>query len=257
MANAAFFWINHLIGADLQASAETLDGVVGELVQPVLSVKWRALSSSAFFTGDCGAARPFKFLALLGVSLSDAGTIRLRLANVADFSVVVHDSGVIPASPRVTLDGRRQCLLILPAVVNARYIKVDLVDAGAGFIDVGYAWAGPWWQPERNFSWNFRNGTLSASTKERSLAMNLYATKRPKARTKVFDLAFMRPEEEAAQGVEITDRAGDHSPFGMVPDPLSVDATREMLVGILTDMTETTGVAVRIRARPFELVEII
>jgi hypothetical protein len=67
----------------------------------------------------------------------------------------------------------------------------------------------------------------------------------------------MTPAETKAQGVEISDRAGDHSPFGVVPDPDAADAAREMVVGLLSDITPIAGVALKVRSRAFELVELL
>jgi hypothetical protein len=262
MGNAALFWhgssiANALIGAELAASSETSDGVVGNLTKPVVATAWRALADTAWFTADPGVARDVRFLALFGVSLSASATVRLRLSSSAAHAGDVYDSGVVAANPATVLDGRKQCLLILPAVQSARYSKVDLVDAGAGFIDVGYAWLGNWFVPTRNFSWGFSDGVRTSSNKEYSLGGQGYTMRRPKARVKTFELNFLTPAEAKAQGVEISDKAGNHAPFGIVPDPDASDAAREMVVGLLSEITPTAGVALNVRARPFELVELL
>lgn len=257
MANAAFFWNNNLIGATLAASAETADGPIGNIVKPVVVTAWRALGASASFTADLGAARPTRFLALLGVTLSPAATLRYRLSTTDAHDGDVHDTGVLPANAATLLDGRKQCLLMLAAAHSARYRKLDLADPGAGFIDVGYGVDGDWWQPARNFQWGFGDGARSASNKEYSAAGAAYTLKRPKARVKSFTLGWMTPADAKTQGMEIWDKAGDHSPFGIIPDPAAVDAPREMLVGILSQMDPTTGVALNVRSRQFELVELL
>jgi hypothetical protein len=257
MANAALFWVNSLVGASLAASAETADGPVGNLVKPQVVTAWRALGTAASFTADLGAVRDIRFLALLGVTLGAGATLQLRLSSSGAHAGDVYDSGVVAANAATLLDGRKQCLHLPPALQSARYAKVDLADAAAAFIDVGYAWLGDWWQPARNFSWGFADAVRSRSNKEPSLGGQLYTLKRPKARVKSFALDFLTPAEAKAQGIEIADKAGDHAPFGIIPDPAASDATREMVIGTLSDLGTVTGVALNVRARPFELTELL
>lgn len=254
---AAFFWNNHLSDAELAASNEAGDGVVGNLLMTQLRRAWRALGSAAWFTADYGAARNVRVLALLGVSLGASATLRWRLSTTAAHGGDVHDTGTVPADARATLDGRKQCLVILPADRSARFSRVDIEDPGAGFIDCGFAAQAPWFQPQRNYSLGFADGVESGTVQEMALGGSIYTLKRPKARVKRFSLNFLTPAEAAAQGVEITERAGVSAMFGMIPNPASADAAGEMLVGQLRDFGETAAPSVKFRQRSFILREFV
>lgn len=256
-SNATFFWTNQLSDADLAASDEAGDGVVGNLLKTQLRRAWRALGSAAWFTADYGTTRPVRVLALLGVSLGASATLRWRLSTTAAHDGDVHDTGTIAAGARGTLDGRKQCLVILPADKSARFSKVDLEDPGAGSIDCGFAAQAPWFQPQRNYSLGFADGVESATVQEEALGGSIYSLKRPKARVKRFSLNFLTPAEAAAQGVEITERAGVSAMFGMIPNPDSADAAAEMLVGQLRDFGETAAPSVKFRQRNFVLREFV
>lgn len=257
MAYPAYFWINNLAGATLAASAETADGPVANLVKPQVVTAWRALASSAWFTADFGGAAPVRVLALLGVALGAGATLRLRLSSSAAHAGDVYDSGVISANAATVLDGRKQCLLVLPATYSAQYAKVDLADGAAAFIDVGWAFLGDWFQFARAYSWGFTDAVASQSNKERALGGQFYTQRRPKQRIRSFTLNFMSPAEAKAQSRDISDRVGDHAPFGMIPDPAAVDAAQEFLVGILSDLGTVAGTARDTRSRTFELTELL
>lgn len=257
MANAILATSNLLIGAELAASAETQDGPIANIARPPAVTAWRALGSSAWFTADLGAAQTIRALLLMRVTLGPAGTIRVRLSDSAAHDGNVWDSGVQPANAATLLDGRKQCLVLPAGAPSARYVKVDLADAGAAFIDVGYAWLSDWWQPQRNFSMGFQDGTATSSVREISKGGQVYAQKRPKARIKRFALDFMTPAEAKTRMPEIDDRVGDTAPLLFIPDPGAVDAASQAIVGLLTDLSDVTGRSTKMRARPFEIVELL
>jgi hypothetical protein len=257
MSNAVLAWSNLLIGAELAASAETDDGRVGNIVKPQVVTAWRALAASAWFAADLGAAQPMRVLMLLGVTLSPAATLRVRLSTSDAHAGDVYDSGIVAAGAATGFDGRKQCLRVFPAAQTAHYVKVDLADGGAAFIDVGYAWIGDWWQPARNFSWGFQDGVQTETVREISKGGQVYALRRPKARVKRFALDFATPTEAKTQMRQIDDRVGDHAPFLMIPDPDAADAASEAIIGTMTDLQPVTGRALNVRSRPFEMVELL
>jgi hypothetical protein len=65
----------------------------------------------------------------------------------------LYDSGAVAMNRAVILRARSQAVLLLPATVTARYLKIDFADSALLYLEAGLAWAGPLFQPSRNFNY--------------------------------------------------------------------------------------------------------
>jgi hypothetical protein len=188
--------------------------------------------------------------------LSDVGTLRLLLSTTDSHDGDVYDSGTLAADAAEILDGRRQCLHVLPEAKSARYAKVELDDPAAEFVDVGYAALNDWFQPAYARSWGAGDGIADPSLKQRTLAGNIIVTKRAKWRETGFSLDFLLDSEKG--DMRALDRvAGASGPVVFIPDPAAADAAEEMILGMLKQTEPLIRRQVNIRSRHFEIEELL
>lgn len=113
---------------------------------------WRSAADlTTWFSMDAGAATTWQAFGVFRTNLTSAATVRWTVSNVADFSVLVYDSGTLSAG---VVAGIGQAVFVAPSVITGRYAAVDIEDPTNpdGFISVGGAYFGPMWRPAINIS---------------------------------------------------------------------------------------------------------
>jgi ethanolamine utilization microcompartment shell protein EutS len=86
-------------------------------------------------TADLGAEVRVDCVALISITPGAGAIVQARLANVANFSVTLVDTGLLNAE--VQDESQGNVVLVLQAPVMARYLRVDLTDRAAPYIDSG------------------------------------------------------------------------------------------------------------------------
>jgi hypothetical protein len=66
--------------------------------------------------------------------------VQARLSNAANFNVTLADTGLVNAEAQDESQGN--IVLVFPAPVTARYLRVDLTDGAAPYMDIGLLVAG-------------------------------------------------------------------------------------------------------------------
>ena len=107
----------------------------------------RLNAASVVLDVDLLAALPVDCVAMLSTTLSANATIRVRLANMSRFASVLADTGTINAEAQDEAQGN--VVLVLPAPVTARYLRIDLPDGATAFMDIGLLLAGHLWRLQR------------------------------------------------------------------------------------------------------------
>jgi len=105
-------------------------------------------------------------VALLSTTISANATIRVRLANVSSFATVLADSGSINAEAQDEAQGN--VVLVMPAPVTARYLRIDLADGAAAFMDIGLLVAGQVWRLQRGTAYGIREGRVMLDRRDRN-----------------------------------------------------------------------------------------
>ena len=163
----AFLYSNLAQGAVLtSAQASVASMPVGNLQDPQPRRRVRFASGSATLNADLLTAAPVDCVALISTTLSASATIRVRLANVADFSVLLADTGTITAEAQD--EGQGNVVVVLPAPITARYVRIDLVDGAASLIDVGVLAAGGLWRLLRGTAYGIREGRVMLDRRDRN-----------------------------------------------------------------------------------------
>jgi len=126
----------------------------------------RLNAASATLDVDLLAAPPVDCVALLSTTLSANAIIRLRLANVSSFATVLADTGTINAEAQDEAQGH--VVMVLPAPVTARYLRIDLTDGAAAFMDIGLLVAGQLWRLLRGTAYGIREGRVMLDRRDRN-----------------------------------------------------------------------------------------
>jgi hypothetical protein len=126
----------------------------------------RLNAASAVLDVDLLAALPVDCVALLSTTLSATATIRVRLANVGSFATVLADTGTINAEAQDEAQGN--VVLVLPASITARYLRIDLTDGAAASMDIGLLVAGQLWRLQRGTAYGIREGRVMLDRRDRN-----------------------------------------------------------------------------------------
>jgi hypothetical protein len=243
MANALLSWINHVDreGTLFQTDSQVTGAPAKQLAEPIVAYPWRTnATTQSYVEIDWQADQPVRLLILAGASLAGTDTVRHRLT--ADGGLPTDgdqlDTGAIACG---VAEGYGLHAYVLPATVQARYWRLD-IDApsrvDAGYFDVGRAWAGDAFQPERNYSLGWQEQWQDASkihTAPRSGAEFV----EPRYQRRILTLAL----EALSRGEALDDLkemgriAGSRAQVAFVPDPDSTRLQREALIGRLAEST--------------------
>ncbi|MCA3413861.1 MAG: hypothetical protein INF84_04595 [Roseomonas sp.] len=163
----AFLYDNAAKGAVLTSAQANVPSMpLANLQDPQPRRRARLMGSSATITADLGAEVPVDCVALLSTTLSANATIRVRLANVSSFATVLADTGSINAEAQDEAQGN--VVLVLPAPVTARYLRLDLTDGAAAFMDIGLLVAGQLWRLQRGTAYGIREGRVMLDRRDRN-----------------------------------------------------------------------------------------
>ena len=123
------------------------DGHVGK--------RWRSTADPGYFTLDLAADVSLDTLGLFGLTLASTGSIRVRVSTAAGGATSgnVHDVTYTVADEEMDLD---YGAFVLPfaSPVSARYVRFDLADGAASYVEAGAVLAGL----REAFTYNFVPG---------------------------------------------------------------------------------------------------
>ena len=164
---AAFLYNNVATAAVLTSAQATVASMpVANLQDPQPRRRVRFNAGTATLDADLLAAQSVDCVALISTTLSASATIRVRLANVANFSAVLSDTGTINAEAQD--EGQGNVVVVLPAPITARYVRIDLVDGAASLIDAGVLVAGALWRTERSIAYGIDEGRVILDRRDRN-----------------------------------------------------------------------------------------
>ncbi|MFN7308968.1 MAG: hypothetical protein ACK5TQ_20660 [Acetobacteraceae bacterium] len=150
--------------ASVQASIATKP--ITNLQDPQPRRRARLMGSAATITADLGAEVSEDCIALISTTLGAGAMVQARLSNVANFSVTLADTGLLNAEAQDESQGN--VLLVLPAAVTARHLRVDLSDGAAPYMDIGLLVAGQLWRLQRGTAYGIREGRVMLDRRDRN-----------------------------------------------------------------------------------------
>jgi hypothetical protein len=230
-------WENALATATLSVSSEAASLPAANLVSPHRADRWRTVGAAdAWLRADFGAPVTIGLVALFGSNLTTGGQIRIRLGTTAGAGDV-HDSTLIAAG---IAEGYAQAVYApdpaVTGVLSARHLQIDLVDPSlsvAGYHEAGFAWAGPLWSPERNFSYGWPMGWDDRSVVTKSRGGQAWVDALPKARSIELGFDWLTETERDAGMLELQRRAGRTKNIVVIPKPDRASRARETVMGLV------------------------
>lgn len=152
MENCGFGWQNRVLDAGLTASAQASSLPVINLrnQQGAESLGWRVLGTSAVLTLRLPALGSWR-----GFSLH-----RTNLSAAASLSVTVLSGGSPVWQGAAQGTANAQIVLVSPSSVSGDSVTMQIDDPANpdGYLSIPLAYAGPLWQPARNYSTDSTSG---------------------------------------------------------------------------------------------------
>lgn len=242
MANAAFVLDNLALSAAVAASSQVLTMPASKLLTPHPSERWRSLSSSDWFVLDNGALATADTVMVGGLTCSAGATLRLRLSSI-DASGAAGD--VLDTGPVVNGDASfdidyASFVAVLEAPLSWRYLRFDISDPGADYVEAGAVLVGLREEIAVNFT---PGGSVQYVDRSRisstASGMTLIWSDNHFRR---LDLSFPWIEEAQRYGlIERLDRVcGRRSNVLVITEPDAPNLPRVSFYGLLTDLTPVT-----------------
>lgn len=235
MANAAIAYINLAdAGSFLSVSSQTTTMTIANLFNRHVQRRWRSTTNSANFVLDLGGSKSIDTAGLFGMTMTAAGTIRVRLstADTTGAAGDAYDSGVVAVNSSYGAH-----VSLMPAPVTARYVRIDLSDASATFVEAGRLFIGVRSSLTYNFSYGWQKGFMDRSIR----------TKTRGGQTQVFidnsyrmlDVTFatLSAAERNALIEEVDRVNGQNTGVLFIIDPDSAVLARDSIWGLIVEPT--------------------
>lgn len=237
MSNLALAWDNLADAGTLTASSAIALAPITRLQNKHVARKWRANAASAYFVCDLGEAlspvtNDLDTIALIGIGGVTAPTLRFRVSSADSTGEAgdLYDSGALTdawdANYLPVVD-------LLTTPVNGRYVRVDISDGSASYIEAGRLFIGL----RETFAINFQPGwerTWNDSTVRTIGRSGLsFDDIRDSYRSLNLTLEFVA-ESERWEIVEAIDVAlGIHGDMLVLVDPASASLGRDSIWGYI------------------------
>jgi hypothetical protein len=139
MASAALVIDNLALGGTVAASSQVLTMPASNLLTAHPSERWRSLNGADFFVLDKGASIEADTVMICGLTCSANATIRLRLSTIDPTGAAgdVLDTGEIVAGDMHFDVEYGAFIWQLGAPASWRYVRADISDPGASFVEAG------------------------------------------------------------------------------------------------------------------------
>jgi hypothetical protein len=127
----------------------------------------RRISRTSFSAGTrVGGTEDFWLIfTLLGVTKSQKSSVT-QIATLVPWALTPDNTGTINAEAQDEAQGN--VVLALPAPVTARYLRIDLTDGAAAFMDIGLLVAGQLWRLLRGTAYGIREGRVMLDRRYRN-----------------------------------------------------------------------------------------
>lgn len=135
-----------------------------------------------------------------------AETVTLPASLVLQYKLNAYQSGTLPfgAPPNLAEDPLRDSFLLLPYRMTNSVLRVTLTDpTNALPLRIGRAFAGPAWQPSKNFDWGYAFPAENDTKKTRTPTGATLSVERPNIEGFSFDVKLIPRVEMLAEGYRL------------------------------------------------------
>lgn len=243
MANACLVVDNNALNGSVGASSQALTMPASNLLTPHPSERWRALSNSAWFVLDKGAAIAGDTVIVKGLTAGPNATARLRLSSIdatGDAGDVFDSGPTANGTTNFDLD-YGAFVARLPSPSSWRYARFDIADPDKAYVEAGCILDGL----SEMFEVNFSKGSGSTQYVDRSRVSQTSSGITliwPDNDFRRIDISFGLVKSDQRYGlVERLDRvAGRRKNVLLITEPDAVNLPRVSFFGLVTDVTPVT-----------------
>ena len=234
----AFAHFNYADADVTEITASSTAGTMSAsyLRSPHVAEKWRATSGSASLTFDLGGLFEVDTVALMGVTLTQAGTTQVRLSTSAPTDGDLYDSGSVVGQ----VDPRYGYLVrLLSFPVHARYVRVDLTDSSVAAVEVGRPFIGRRTELSETFAPGVEFGYVDLSKTSRSRGGQSYIDRNVGYRTINMTFECLSSDDQLGIIEELDRVVGQRQDLLFIADTASDNMGRDCLWGLRDDMQAT------------------
>lgn len=248
MENCGFGWQNRVLDATLAASAQVSSLPVSNLRIPqgAPSLGWRAPATSAVLTLSLSATASWRAVSLHRTNLSDSATWQISIGHRVSGGIWWD---YVWSGPCNVANG--QCVHVLPSTVTDERCEITITDTANpdGYLDIPLVYAGPLFQPVRNYSTSSTFGRTLGQDSVTSLGGQEFTSTRWYQRKYTISHQSLGDADAAVLDQILLAAAADRNIL-FVPDPSADPATlaAQALYGRLSagsDLSNPFGAADR------------
>lgn len=236
--NMLLGWPNRVPGGTVTASAEVVGLGAGNLQndQGNPDAAWQTPVgvTEARLRLDAGYTGYWRLFGVFRTNLGLQAQVRWRVWQGTDYAdaALEYDSGYVDAG---VVFGFGQHVHVAPADAVGRCCQFDVYDPlnPDGFLNVPLLYAGPAWQPRRNFGFASTMGRVSAGARTVTRGGAVYPRLDWMARTWDLALPAVASGEVWGRVMSLDEHARRGNNVLFVPAPASADLNRESLFGTL------------------------
>lgn len=252
-SNACIAYSNLFDSATITASSQQLLAPATNLQVPHIAKRWRSEEpNAAYVIADFGSLVAIDTLAALGLTTSAIGTTRRRLSTTDSTGIAgdAYDSGILAVDINYN-----QTVDLLDAPVMARYLRLDIADAGAGFVEAGRIVAALRTQYTFNFDWNWQRQRTDRSIQTKTRGGQTLIWRDLVYRMLDVTFNFITPAERDGI-VETIDRVnGLKDDVLFVIDPTSPNLARDCIWGLMTELTPVVNPNFDVYSKQYKIEE--
>lgn len=144
MGSAALVIDNNADDGTVSASSQALTMPASNLLTPHPSERWRSLSNSAYFILDKGSSIEADTVLVNGLTCGENATVRARLSTIDATGVAgdVLDTGTLADGDAHFDRNYSSFVYRLPAPSSWRYLRFDIDDPDATYVEAGFVFDG-------------------------------------------------------------------------------------------------------------------
>lgn len=250
MAAAAILITNLADDGTVSASSE-VSGMAAELLitsPHVTDDRWRSTSGTADLTIDLGSDVSIDTIVLLGLTVGASATIRLRVSTSAGGSTSgdLIDTGALSAYPSSAYFDPDYGMFVYPAAaeVSGRYVRLDLVDGAADYVEAGRIVVGVREEYDYNFVPGAQFDWVDPSASRKSRGGQTLVWERPAFRRAVLQFDWV----SNSQRWDLIERLGRvngvHDDVLVILDPSATNLPQRTIWGSVRDQSPASFSAV-------------
>lgn len=241
MANAAISGENYA-DAGTVSGRQVDDMPVSNLLDPHVENRWRAPSNNEPAVFDLGSAKSIDIIMLRGLTAGENLVARIRVSSADSSGLAgdVLDTGDIEnGDPYLDVEYGNLCY-VLSSPLTGRYVRIDLNDPDADYVEAGRAHIGPLTSFTYNMSYGWQFGHVDRSTVQKSRGGQSLIWRDNCYRVLDFSLRFVTTTQRYGIVETIDRRNGRHTDVVVVTDTDSDNLARDTVHGLVSELTPVT-----------------